>query len=439
MKKTLLLLLLFMVACGSSQSQVVETTTSTIKISTNRCIKVTNSLLTTLSEGDGFSLSKGYAVKSKDFENASFVSAEFVNSGSLGIDGEVATWLIAGELSNPSYIEGVGGFGEEYSSWGSNVVDKKGSSYDDGYSESRDCTKKDAQKTSAPESTSTTTDNYRKLQIAIFDDSVLNSYDFVYVDILSPISKMVEPDLEYGADDIDLPRMKIGEIGEFKLTFDNSLQSVTVCFQPTSQSKGDMGTIWIVLNDENIEIDGLAVQDIVIDRKTLEIEELSDSSKPNCNSTPSTTSTSTTTTSSTTTTTLPVSNISNEISNISSCPTNVGAGEEIIVILTVEPESEPIISIEYNYSVSVDGGYSESEVTSVILTSPEYQMPEDINGTYTYNFPNISLDQDFMVKNALDNYVSILKLTLTSASGVEFETLKCKTLVWNLNSPRYNP
>ena len=43
-----------------------------------------------------------------------------------------------------------------------------------------------------------------------------------------------------------------------------------------------MGTIYIVLNDNDIEIDGLAVQDIVINRNSGQIKLLEDSSKPYC-------------------------------------------------------------------------------------------------------------------------------------------------------------
>ena len=110
-------------------------------VSENRCVMISNKLLTDLSWNDSFDLLNGYGVKSKDFEKAFYVSAEVTNSGQLGIDGQVMTWLVAGELDDISYIEGVGAFGEEYSSWGSAVNDKKGSVYDDGYSESRDCVK----------------------------------------------------------------------------------------------------------------------------------------------------------------------------------------------------------------------------------------------------------------------------------------------------------
>ena len=107
----------------------------------SRCEKVESTFLTELASNDGFDLINGYAVKSNDLSNAYYVSAEFINSGALGIDGEVASWLVGGDLSSPSYIEGVGGFGEEYSSWASGITDKQGSPYDDGYSESRDCVK----------------------------------------------------------------------------------------------------------------------------------------------------------------------------------------------------------------------------------------------------------------------------------------------------------
>jgi len=123
----------------SSNSSSTPDTTQATPVS--RCSNVGSSLLKTLYEGDGFELINGKSVKSNDFSNARYVSAEFTNSGSLGIDGEVGTWLVAGEIASPSYIEGVGGFGEEYSSWGSGITDKQGSPYGDGYSESRDCVK----------------------------------------------------------------------------------------------------------------------------------------------------------------------------------------------------------------------------------------------------------------------------------------------------------
>ena len=64
--------------------------------------------------------------------------------------------------------------------------------------------------------------------------------------------------------------------------YDSEVNEIPICFSPTEDSKGDMGTIYIVLNDNNIEVDGLAVQDIVINRKNGKIKVLDDSSKPSC-------------------------------------------------------------------------------------------------------------------------------------------------------------
>jgi len=66
------------------------------------------------------------------------------------------------------------------------------------------------------------------------------------------------------------------------VVFDYENNEIPICFSPTEDSKGMMGTIFIVLNDNEIEIDGLEVQDIVIDRNSKKIKQLNDSSKPNC-------------------------------------------------------------------------------------------------------------------------------------------------------------
>ena len=123
-------------------SDETSTSESSEEVQSSRCIAVNDSdLITSLYFDDGFEVQNVYAVKSNDFELAHYISAEIINSGNLGIDGEVITWLAAGELDDISYLEGVGGFGEEYSTWGSGNQNKQGSAYDDGYSESRDCVK----------------------------------------------------------------------------------------------------------------------------------------------------------------------------------------------------------------------------------------------------------------------------------------------------------
>ena len=142
--------------------------------------------------------------------------------------------------------------------------------------------------------TTTLQNNLRTLKIAIFDDSVSKKYDVISVLIVKPKNFSWSPDLEYGADDLLIPPMIVGELGEFILTFDSESTSIPICFSPTFDSKGDMGTIWIVLNDNNIEVDGLPVQDIVITRNDQSIKKLNDNSKPNCVSEEASTTTSTT-------------------------------------------------------------------------------------------------------------------------------------------------
>lgn len=123
---------------NSSQSVVQEQPQATSQ--TSRCDKVSQSFLNELAGNDGFDLKNGYVVNSADFVDGwSFVSAEAYNSGGLGIDGEVLTWFVD-QYPNANYIEGVGGFGEAYSTWGS-AGENQSSPYDDGYSESRDCVK----------------------------------------------------------------------------------------------------------------------------------------------------------------------------------------------------------------------------------------------------------------------------------------------------------
>ena len=76
--------------------------------------------------------------------------------------------------------------------------------------------------------------------------------------------------------------MEVGEIGEFILIFDSIDNKIPICFSPTEKSIGDLATIFIVLNDSSIEVDGLAVQDIVITRTNKNIKQLDDTSFPDC-------------------------------------------------------------------------------------------------------------------------------------------------------------
>jgi len=133
-----------------------------------------------------------------------------------------------------------------------------------------------------PTTTTTTNPNLRALKIAVYDDSVNEKYELVKVKITSPDKFTWSPDLEYGADSVPISKFEIGQIGNFSLLYDSEGNEIPICFSPTEDSKGDMGTIYIVLNDNDIEVDGLAVQDIVINRKNGKIKVLDDSSKPSC-------------------------------------------------------------------------------------------------------------------------------------------------------------
>ena len=139
------------------------------------------------------------------------------------------------------------------------------------------------EESTTPSTTTTTTNpNLRSVSISVWDDSIDKKYELVKIRISDPDKFTWTPDLEYGSDSIPISKMEIGQIGQFTLVFDYENNEIPICFSPTEDSKGMMGMIFIVLNDNDIEIDGLAVQDIVIDRNSKKIKELNDSSKPNC-------------------------------------------------------------------------------------------------------------------------------------------------------------
>ena len=133
-----------------------------------------------------------------------------------------------------------------------------------------------------PTTSTTLNPDLRNLNITVYDDTVNDEYELIKVRITYPDKYTWTPDLEYGSDSIPISRFEIGQIGNFSLFYDSENNEIPVCFSPTDDSTGDLGTIYIVLNDNNIEIDGLAVQDIVINRNSGRINLLEDSSKPYC-------------------------------------------------------------------------------------------------------------------------------------------------------------
>ena len=139
-KKYYLLIVVLVILFGNVWGDEDTSNTSAPVQETNRCNKVSQSFLNELAGNDGFDLRNGYVVNSSDYKDGwSFVSAEAYNSGDLVIDGQVLTWFVD-QYPNANYIEGVGAFGEEYSTWGK-AGQNQSSPYDDGYSESRDCVK----------------------------------------------------------------------------------------------------------------------------------------------------------------------------------------------------------------------------------------------------------------------------------------------------------
>ena len=142
-KKYYLLIVVLIILFGNiwGDDDTDNSNPNSSSVSENRCSRVSQSFLNELAGNDGFDLRNGYVVNSADFQDGwSFVSAEAYNSGGLGIDGKILSWFVD-QYPSSNYIEGVGAFGEEYSSWGASINNKKGSPYDDGYSESRDCVK----------------------------------------------------------------------------------------------------------------------------------------------------------------------------------------------------------------------------------------------------------------------------------------------------------
>ena len=86
----------------SSNSNSTPDTTQATPVS--NCSNVGSSLLKVIYEGDGFELTNGKSVKFGDNPPARYVSAEFTNSGSLGIDGE-GVMIGKGDLSNKPYLK----------------------------------------------------------------------------------------------------------------------------------------------------------------------------------------------------------------------------------------------------------------------------------------------------------------------------------------------
>jgi hypothetical protein len=108
-----------------------------------RCQPVSAALLEAIASGltvsGGGKLRNGFAVKSEDFSEVYFVSAEIDGPGMEG-DGEVGTWATNSLEPGGGLILAVGGLAHEFSDWGhGEQTDAALSPDDDGVDESQEC------------------------------------------------------------------------------------------------------------------------------------------------------------------------------------------------------------------------------------------------------------------------------------------------------------
>ena len=89
-------------------------------------------------------LINGWQVKSEDYKNIDFLSAQMFGGG---LSGQIGTWATNGHDQSASSIFAVDDFATEYSDWGvASPLKDKFHFMDDGYMESRDCVEKDPNK-----------------------------------------------------------------------------------------------------------------------------------------------------------------------------------------------------------------------------------------------------------------------------------------------------
>ena len=108
----------------------------------SRCTNVPRGLVEEIEKGltvQGTTLTNARAVKSEDFKQVQFVSAEIEGPGIDG-SGQIGTWAKGGSLGDGGGVTSVDGFALEYSDWADGPLsDAELSVTDDGAQESRDC------------------------------------------------------------------------------------------------------------------------------------------------------------------------------------------------------------------------------------------------------------------------------------------------------------
>ena len=109
-----------------------------------RCLPVSATYLEDLLNSSNRRLINGWEVRSEDYENVYFLSAQMFGGG---LSGQIGTWATNGYEWSASRIYAVDDFATEYSDWGvDSPIKDKFHFMDDGYMESRECVEKDPNK-----------------------------------------------------------------------------------------------------------------------------------------------------------------------------------------------------------------------------------------------------------------------------------------------------
>jgi hypothetical protein len=118
-------------------------------------------------------------------------------------------------------------------------------------------------------------DSELRFKVAVFDDSEKKPYKNIY--FKKPDGKSAHKlDLSYGGDYYKTVCIGMDEFGFVSFSYDTDKKFedlayedwYSFCFQRNTDDKGDISNIWIIFNDDIIEIEGIFVRDRAILRDT---------------------------------------------------------------------------------------------------------------------------------------------------------------------------
>jgi len=118
-------------------------------------------------------------------------------------------------------------------------------------------------------------DSELRFKVAVFDDSEKKPYKNIY--FKKPDGKSAHKlDLSYGGDYYKTVCIGMDEYGFVSFSYDTDKKFEDIdyedwyrfCFQRITDDKGDISNIWIIFNDDIIEIEGIFVRDRAIFRDT---------------------------------------------------------------------------------------------------------------------------------------------------------------------------